>query len=110
LPEPQPSPRILRSKERVMQPVLFVMAILGCGESEAPCRELGVAEQRYQSEAACLAATESELVRRDDLQFPSVVAQCRPAGARPRPVRGSEFLMPEPEFPRADPVRIASRR
>lgn len=93
-----------------MEPVLFVMAILGCGESEAPCRELGVAERRFQSEAACLAATGDELVRRDDIQFPSVVAQCRPAGAPARLVRDDEFLMPEPELARADPVRIAARR
>jgi hypothetical protein len=93
-----------------MEPVLFVMAILGCGESEAPCHELGIVRARYQSEAACLAATETELTRRDDILYPSVVAQCRPAGARPRLVRGDTFLMPEPESNRLYPVRVASRR
>ena len=66
-----------------MEPLMFIMAILGCGESDAPCREVAVAEASYSSEGECLAATEEELVRRSDLVFPSVVAQCRPAGARP---------------------------
>ena len=61
-----------------MEPVLFVMAILGCGESDAPCREVALAETRYRSEAACLAATEAELARRDD----SLSGRCRSMPAR----------------------------
>ena len=79
-----------------MEPLIFVMAILGCGESDAACREIAVAETRYQSEAACLAATEQELLRRDDLVYPSIVAQCRRAGAQPQPVRGSDVILPDP--------------
>lgn len=83
-----------------MEPILFVMAILGCGEGDAPCRELALVQTRYRSEAACLAATEAELSRRDDIVYPSVVAQCRPANARPQPVRGSDVMLPEPEATR----------
>lgn len=83
-----------------MQSMLFVMAILGCGEGDAPCRELGVAASQYRSEAACLAASEDELARRDDILYPSVVAQCRPAGARPQLLRGSEVALPEPDATR----------
>ena len=78
-----------------MEPLIYVMAILGCGESDAPCREVTVTESRFASEAACLAATESELLQRDDLAFPSVVAQCRPQGARVELLRGSDVTLPE---------------
>ena len=76
------------------------MAILGCGESDAPCRELAMVGTHYASEARCLAATEAELLRRDGLAFPVTVAQCRPAGAEPRPLRGSDVMIPEPRPPR----------
>ena len=78
-----------------MEAVLYVMAILGCGESDAPCREVRVAEPRYESEAACMAATEDALVRFSDLDFPVVVAQCRPADAAAQPLAPAEVLLPE---------------
>ncbi len=79
-----------------IEPLAFVMAILGCGESDAPCRELAVVARRFESEAACLAGAEAELSRRDDIAFPSVVAQCRPAGSAPQMLRGSDVILPEP--------------
>lgn len=79
-----------------MGPGLFLIAILGCGESDAPCREVGIAAPRFASEAACTAATPDVLARYSDLSFPTVVAQCRPAGARPASLRGSEVRLPEP--------------
>lgn len=78
-----------------MEPLLFVMAILGCGESDASCREVRIVETRYQSEAACLAATEDQLMRSDNLVFPNVVAECRREGAQVRLLRGSEVMQPE---------------
>jgi hypothetical protein len=93
-----------------MEPLLFVMAILGCGESDAVCREVQVVETHYASEAACLAATEAELIRRDDLPYPSVVAQCRRAGAEPQLLRGTDVMQPEPELLRPRPPRFADAR
>lgn len=92
-----------------MQSLLFVTAILGCGEGDAPCRELGVAPAQYRSEAACLAASADALARRDDILYPSVVAQCRPANARPQLLRGSDVALPEPPVTRAFRERMASR-
>ena len=90
-----------------MEPLMFVMAILGCGESDAACREVRVEPARYQSEAACLAATEAALTRNEDLPYPTVVAQCRAAGATARQLRGSEVLLPDSgRLPTARP-RIA---
>lgn len=91
-----------------MEPLFYIMAILGCGESDAPCREVTIAETQYASEADCLAATEAELMRRDDLLFPAVVAQCRPAGAGPQLLRGSDVALPDAEAGRHAPPRLAS--
>ncbi|MGQ0590726.1 MAG: hypothetical protein ACT4N8_14570 [Sphingosinicella sp.] len=84
-----------------MEPLMFVMAILGCGEGDAPCRELRLVEQRYASEQACMAAAGDVLARHDDLLFPSVVAQCRRAGSGPQLLRGSEVMLPQ--APQANP-------
>ena len=91
-----------------MQSLLFVMAIMGCGESDAACREVRVDQQRYQSASACQAATDSALIRHGDLDFPTIVARCRPANARPQLLRGSEVLLPAPNPVRALP-RYAAR-
>ena len=91
-----------------MGPVLFVMAIMGCGEGDAACTEVRLANARYPTEAACMAATEAELSRVDDLLYPSVVAQCRPANQAARPLPASEVRLPGPDrlspFP---PLRVA---
>jgi len=91
-----------------MQSLLFVMAIMGCGESDAACREVRIDQQRFQSAAACQAATGAALARHTDLEFPTIVALCRPANARPQLLRGGEVLLPAPNAPRAVP-RLAAR-
>lgn len=78
-----------------MEPLMFVMAILGCGEGDTACRQVAVVETRYQTEAACLAATGDQLLRRDDLAYPNVVAECRRAGASVQPLRGRDVMQPE---------------
>jgi hypothetical protein len=90
-----------------VEPILFVMAIMGCGESDAPCREVRLEAQGYRSQAACLAATEGALMRNDDLSFPTIVARCRRADARPGLLRGSEVVLPGPNATRP-PTRFAS--
>ncbi len=92
-----------------MQTLMYVMAILGCGESDAACREVRVEQQGYRSEATCRAATASALARHTDLEFPTVVARCRPAGAAPQLLRGSDVLLPGPgNLPAVQGVRTAS--
>ena len=91
-----------------MEPILFVMAILGCGEGDAPCREVARAEASYRSEADCLAATAAEIARRDIL-YPTIVAQCRRAGARPQLLRASQVMLPEGGPLERDQLRFAAR-
>jgi hypothetical protein len=77
-----------------MQTLMYVMAILGCGESDAACREIRIDQQSYQTEASCRAATSAVLARHTDLEFPTVVARCRRSDARPAIMRGTDVLRP----------------
>jgi hypothetical protein len=87
-----------------MEPLVFVMAILGCGEGDSPCAELRMAESRYESQSACLAASEAELVRHGDAEYPVIVAQCRHAEGQPQPILASDVSLPEPEANRHFPT------
>ena len=80
-----------------MNPALYVIAILGCGEGEAPCQAVQIADTRYESREACLAATDAALARFSSLDFPIVVAECRAAGAGVTELRPAEVLLPEPD-------------
>lgn len=73
-----------------MEPVYFVMAILGCGDDGAQCSQQRVEPARYQSVAQCQAAMPTALTRNSDIEYPVVVATCQQQGARfaqqaPRP-------------------------
>ena len=90
-----------------MEPFAYVMAILGCGEGDLDCAELRVAPSRYESQAACLAATEAEIMRAADVDYPVVVAQCRRAG-QAQAVPASQVTLPAPQRTRQFPVRTAT--
>ena len=77
-----------------MQTLMYVMAILGCGESDAACREVRIDPQTYRSEASCRAGMNAALARHTDLEFPTVVARCRRSDARPAVLRGTDVLRP----------------
>lgn len=76
-----------------MQAAFFLMAIMGCGEGEAPCQQVRLLETRYESQAACTAATEAAVRRFTDLDYPVVVAQCQAAGAS-KELRADEVRLP----------------
>ena len=90
----------------MLGPAGYVLAILSCGESDAPCQQVATAPVRYASQAECLAATEEQLASRADLDHPVIVAECRAQSVRPASRRADEVQKPGPrELPR---VRIAS--
>src|SRR4051812_46796639 len=89
-----------------MGPLIYVIAIMGCGEGDQACREVQVAEPRFATQAACAAATGEMLARYGNLDFPSVVAQCRRDGPRPASLRSNEVLMPQPSI--GQPLRFAA--
>lgn len=63
-----------------MEPVYFVMAILGCGDLQDQCQQARVEPTRYQSVAQCQAAMAAVLPRHTDLSFPTIAATCQRQG------------------------------
>ena len=81
-----------------MGPVVYVMAILGCGEADAACQPVATVPARYESQAACNDAAEDVLARQDDILFPVVVAQCGEEGAMiAEGLTADEVALPEAE-------------
>ena len=79
-----------------MEPLTFIIAILGCGEGDAPCRQVRTLEARYESQAACAAATEAALARNVDIDYPVVAAECVAAGAKANPTKADQVRRPGP--------------
>lgn len=81
-----------------MGPAFYVMAILGCGEADAACQQVGTAEARYESLEACNAATAQAVMQNVNLSFPVVAAQCRRADAQvAEKLMPSDIDLPEPD-------------
>ena len=78
-----------------MEPVFFVMAILGCGDDGMSCRTERTEPARYESAAQCQAAIAGALERNTDLDFPVVGASCVQNGRR------FADRVPSPESPRS---------
>ncbi|HYD37981.1 MAG TPA: hypothetical protein VEA60_10230 [Allosphingosinicella sp.] len=91
----------------LMGPGIFVIAIMGCGEADAPCEPVRTLEVRYESRAACIAATKTAVTRNSDIDFPVVVAQCVASRGKPEAPRASDVRRPGPG--RAD-VRVSPIR
>lgn len=79
-----------------MGPGIFLIAIMGCGEGDAPCRQVRTLEARYESQAACTAATEAAAAGNSDVDYPVVVAQCVAAGDRSGPPKADDVQRPGP--------------
>ena len=79
-----------------MGPAYFVIAILGCADGGTSCTPVATLQTRYDSAAACSAATPEALEANSNFDFPTLLARCRrsaaPASAevqrdRPLPAR-----------------------
>jgi hypothetical protein len=62
-----------------MGPGFFVIAILGCADGSAVCTPVATMPTRYESRDACVAATAPVLAANGDFDFPTLLAECRPA-------------------------------
>ena len=60
---------------------LFLMAIMGCADGSAACTPVATLPTRYESRASCAAATGAALATSTEFDFPTIVAECRPAAA-----------------------------
>ena len=79
-----------------MGPAIFIIAIMGCGEGDAPCQQVKTLDVRYESRAACTAATEAAITQNTDIDFPVVAAECVAAGAKLNPPRANQVEIPGP--------------
>ena len=66
-----------------MGPVGYMIAILGCADGGSSCQVAATLAPRYESAAQCQAAREAALDANSDLDFPTLVAQCRRSSASP---------------------------
>jgi len=64
-----------------MGPGFFIIAILGCSEGSTGCAPVATMPTRYESREACAAATAPALAANGDFDFPTLMAECRPAKA-----------------------------
>jgi hypothetical protein len=91
-----------------MGPGIFLIAIMGCGDGDAPCQQVRLLDTRYQSRAECVAASEAALLANANVDYPSVVAQCLTARqAASFRLRADEVRKPGP--PLLAPERVARR-
>lgn len=63
-----------------MEPVFYVMAIMGCGDMQDQCRQARIEPTQYRTVAQCQAATAEVLPRHMDLSFPTIAATCQRNG------------------------------
>ena len=65
-----------------MEPVFFVLAIMGCGDASAACAEARVEPAHYSTVSQCQAALPAALARNTDLSFPVISGACKRVGAQ----------------------------
>lgn len=60
-----------------MDQVLYVLAIMGCGDDSTQCRQARVEPVRYTSIQACQEAMPAALQRNTDVEYPVISAACQ---------------------------------
>lgn len=64
-----------------MDPLFYVMAIMGCGDGSTACQQARVEVVHYRSIGECQRAMPAALARNSDVDYPVVTASCRATGA-----------------------------
>ncbi|WP_404335773.1 hypothetical protein AB2M62_17280 [Sphingomonas sp. MMS12-HWE2-04] len=75
-----------------MDQVLYVLAIMGCGDNSMACQQARVEPARYTSIQACQEAMPAALGRNTDIDYPVITAACRR--------QGNEMVQAKPANPR----------
>ena len=63
-----------------MEPVFFVLAIMGCGDGASDCAQARIEPAHYATIQQCQAAMPAALARNTDVDYPVVSAACRRNG------------------------------
>ena len=66
--------------ENEMEPLFYVMAIMGCSDGNVNCTEARVIPARYETMAQCRAALPDQLAQNTDVPYPMIGANCRASG------------------------------
>ena len=67
-----------------MEPLYYVIAILGCPDGSAQCTPVATMPTHYATQEACSAGTHQALLANNAFDFPTLVAECR--ATEPRPI------------------------
>ena len=70
-----------------MDAVYYVIAILGCPDGSADCTQVVTVPTHYASQEDCAAGSVQALIANNDLDFPTLVAECKAVTARPSATR-----------------------
>ena len=65
-----------------MEPVYYVIAILGCADGSAQCTPVATIPTHYATQEACSAGTRQALLSNNAFDFPTLVAECRATDPR----------------------------
>jgi hypothetical protein len=65
-----------------MEPLFYVMAIMGCGDGTQQCTPARVEPARYATIQQCQAAMPAALQRNTDIDYPEIAAACRASSVR----------------------------
>lgn len=60
-----------------MEPLLYVMAIMGCADSGELCAQERLVARSFVSAEECNRAAEAQLIMNGDLDYPVIRAECR---------------------------------
>lgn len=63
-----------------MEPVFFLVAILGCADDGGQCRDARTLPAHYATAAECRAALPRRLIENSDVEYPTIMADCRASG------------------------------
>jgi hypothetical protein len=73
-----------------MDQVLYVLAIMGCGDDTMQCQQARVEPTRYTSIQACQEAMPAALQRNTDVDFPVISAACQRKTGQVADARGNK--------------------
>jgi hypothetical protein len=73
-----------------MGPAYFVIAILGCADGSQGCTPVATMPAQYADRQSCAGSVSKALAANSDLDFPTLVAECRAVERRPAASRDTK--------------------
>lgn len=77
-----------------MEPVYYVIAILGCSDGSTQCTPVATVPTHYASQEACSTGTAQALLTNNAFDFPTLVAECRATDPRTIAAKESSEKVP----------------